>query len=1076
VFPQPYFFWKGSFMGFFDFLRKKRAARSPRAAAIARPQLLLEGLESRVVPYSASGSAWPAPQLVTISFVPDGTVLGSNSSGYIYSNLFATFNAKFGSPAVWENQILKAAQAWAQQTNINFAVVSDDGSDIGSGAYQQGAPNFGDIRIGGYNFGTSTLAQASMPPPINNFSIAGDIQLNTGRTFSIGTGGYDLATVASHELGHALGLYHSAYTSAVMYPNYNAIKSSLTNDDINGIRNIYSSGSARTADSFNGGSGTQSLVGGVVNVVTGTVNAVTGLLGLSLLGSSTPSNGSFSSAADLSSYLDPSLLTGTMTGLNLSSAGQAEYFSVTVPQTTSGTFTATVQSSGISLLNPSVTVYASDQWTVLASAAGSGEQGSTLSLSVPNVTPGQVLYLKVSGADSSAFSTGNYGLSMDFGNPLNLPAVPLPNTQLLNGNPLQSGGGQALNELSAEGLVNTYTAGPVTTQGPQQVGMDANGNYVAVWASQNEDGSGWGVYGQRYSAFGVPLGGEFQVNTTTAGDQNAPAVAVAPNGSFIVTWQSQGQDGSGLGVFAQRFDSSGNRLGSEFQVNSYTAGDQAHPSVAVDANGDFVIAWQSNNQDGSGWGVYAQRYNSAGSAVGGEFRVNSDTWLDQKNPQVAMDAAGNFVVVWQSAWQDGVGWGIYGQRYDSAGNRAGGEFRVNSTTLWDQVDPAVAMSSAGQFVVTWSSWGQDGLNWGIDGQRYFANGAPTGGEFRVNVTTAGDQVSSTVSMDSQGDFLVGWQSQGQDGSGWGVYGREYNGQTGMPVTGEFQLSSTTAGDQVHPSWAMDSKGAAVALWSGNSVLASSGVLVQMFKISSGNDLSVDDYPVDGAADTPGQGSAGGATVTTPVAAPAPAQVAQPAARPAAAPPSAGLVPVSAVPGGGGFVAPAPLRFAAPQQSNALGHAPTGAESMPQAGRDALGMFALGGDAEATRASANVLFVGPESDADAGVEARPERAAEAAVARLTVAHPDGAPAPRTAGLQGEAALWPALCADCFQDLNWLNEPGQSVAVGPEAPADADRAGLSPSLVAGLAVVVAGSWNAEARPTHKEARRPGLRSRP
>ncbi len=104
----------------------------------------------------------------------------------------------------WENVILQAAQVWAQQTNINFAVVPDDGAPAGSGPDEQGNPGFGDIRIGGYNFGCSTLALTYQPPPDNNFSIAGDMTFNTGQSFNIGST-YDLFTVAMHEFGHALG-------------------------------------------------------------------------------------------------------------------------------------------------------------------------------------------------------------------------------------------------------------------------------------------------------------------------------------------------------------------------------------------------------------------------------------------------------------------------------------------------------------------------------------------------------------------------------------------------------------------------------------------------------------------------------------------------------------------------------------------------------------------------------------------------------------------------------------------------------------------------------------------------------
>ena len=269
---------------------------------------------------------------------------------------------------------------------------------------------------------------------------------------------------------------------------------------------------------------------------------------------------------------------------------------------------------------------------------------------------------------------------------------------------------------------------------------------------------------------------EFLINSYTASDQNQPAVTALAGGGFVVTWTSYNQDGSGGGIYGQRYDASGTPEGGEFLVNSYTAGDQYLPAVTALAGGGFVVTWMSYGQDGAGGDIYGQRYDASGTPDGGEFLVNSYTAGDQYLPAVTALAGGGFVVTWSSYGQDGSGYGIYGQRYDASGTPDGGEFLVNSYTADHQYQPAITALAGGGFMVTWSSYGQDGSEWGIYSQRYDASGTPEGGEFLVNSYTYDDQRESAVAALAGGDFVVTWSSYVQNGWGRAIYGKIYSAQ------------------------------------------------------------------------------------------------------------------------------------------------------------------------------------------------------------------------------------------------------------------------------------------------------------
>ena len=251
----------------------------------------------------------------------------------------------------------------------------------------------------------------------------------------------------------------------------------------------------------------------------------------------------------------------------------------------------------------------------------------------------------------------------------------------------------------------------------------AEGRFLVVWSDSGVDDSGLGVVGQL-----VEVGGEqasdFLINSYTRGDQSEPFVAGEDGGQFLVVWTgSDDSDGDESGIFAQRLGSGGQRLGAELQVNSYTRDEQTRPGAAFLSDGGFVIVWAGARRDGANGGVFAQRFSSAGARAGTEFQVNTYTVGDQDTP-AAVPSGGGFIVAWESEEgsggdaQDGSDGGIFAQRFDSSGAPIGTEFQVNSYTRDDQGPLAAAATGNDDFVIVWESNDQDGDGEGVFGQRF----------------------------------------------------------------------------------------------------------------------------------------------------------------------------------------------------------------------------------------------------------------------------------------------------------------------------------------------------------------------
>ena len=377
---------------------------------------------------------------------------------------------------------------------------------------------------------------------------------------------------------------------------------------------------------------------------------------------------------------------------------------------------------------------------------------------------------------------------------------PLEQRQLLSVNPLGS-----------ESLVNTFTAGTQRLyESGNALAASPSGDYIVTWSSSNQDGNGSGVYAQRFLANGDPVGTEFCVHSSTGGDQQRSSVAVSPSGAVVV-WESYGQDGDHSGVFAQRFDSSGQPIGAEFQANATTLGYQGTPTSACLAGGQTAIIWAGKGT-GDVSGIFGRLYDSAGNPLSNECLINSETAYQQQNPAVAALPDGGFLVAWESCGNaDGDASGVYVQRLDATGTRVGGPTLVNTTIASFQQYPAIGVGPQGEYCIAWESYLQDGSEHGIYARRYSSSGQRAGSEFAVNAFTENDQVNPSVTFNDHGGMAIAYNGKGPSDNA-GVWVREF-GPDGIALGVESPVNATTAGTQQYPTVVAAGSGYVVA-WSG----------------------------------------------------------------------------------------------------------------------------------------------------------------------------------------------------------------------------------------------------------------------
>lgn len=265
------------------------------------------------------------------------------------------------------------------------------------------------------------------------------------------------------------------------------------------------------------------------------------------------------------------------------------------------------------------------------------------------------------------------------------------------------------------------------------------------------------VRAQRYSSSGATLGSDFRVNTFTPALNSQHAIAANDDGNYILSWNQSASTSNP--IITQRYNSSGSTLGSSIQasfVNQPTTAFLGQFSdVVYNDDNTFVVVW-SGSSDGYQYGIFGRKFTSSGAALSNEFQINTYTFGNQIYPAISGDRGNQFVVVWQS--NELYGQIIRARRYTNDIG-IGSDFQISTGTMQYASRPAVCMmEERGDFVVAWGNNYVDGYLTGVNASHWTAAGELLGEEFAVNSERTGKQERVSAACDGVGRVIFAYGS------------------------------------------------------------------------------------------------------------------------------------------------------------------------------------------------------------------------------------------------------------------------------------------------------------------------------
>lgn len=352
---------------------------------------------------------------------------------------------------------------------------------------------------------------------------------------------------------------------------------------------------------------------------------------------------------------------------------------------------------------------------------------------------------------------------------------PLPLPGATSCGPDPTGDALGCEASNCEPMVSPCTLIDVGGQGLQQdsdLAMDGEGNFFVAWEADSDEDDLFQIRGKAYNSDGTVRIDRFQLNFSSAFQQRDPTIAVDESGRFLAAWEDDNNNNGLFQIHARAFDAAGLERIPEFTVNVNAAGQQIDPEVAMDPSGNFVVVWAHDGNLDDNFEVEGRGFNADGTQLFAQIVVNGSQSKLQSNPAIAMDVGGNFTVVWQ---EKGTGnFNIMGRGFNADGTELFAPFTINDSQSGTQINPAIAMDAGGNFTVVWEHDGNLDDNFEIEGRGFNADGTELFAQFTINTSQSGQQVNPTVAMNAAGNFVVAWEHDGDSDGEFHVRFRGFN--------------------------------------------------------------------------------------------------------------------------------------------------------------------------------------------------------------------------------------------------------------------------------------------------------------